>query len=118
MALNGKQLPEKPLYPSPTAGNGKKDSISDSRGQGRKSNKLYYRCKQCGAWNNINTTDSSGGSQSGNGGNSKVTKTAGTGVTDLVSDSYVDGGTQTSYPGTGDQTVKRGCWLCGSLNSR
>jgi len=120
MSLDGKSLPERPLYPSPTSGDGKvrPNSARSGKGQGKGAATRFVTCRNCGFTVDSKTTDKSGGTQDGNGGYSEVTKTAGDGVTDLVSDSYVDGGTTTRYPGTGEQTVKKGagCPLCGSKN--
>ncbi len=120
--LNGKELPEKPLFPSPSAGDGKvrPNSARSGKGQGKGAATRYVTCKHCGFTVDSNTVDHSGGTQDGNMGYSEVTKTAddAVGVTDLVSDSYVDGGTITRFPGEGYQSVKKGagCPLCGSKN--
>jgi len=119
MALNGKSLPEKNWYPSPTAHDGRfrANSARSGKGQGRGSPHRFVECKQCGFTVDKTVTDSSGGTESGNGGYGKVTKTAGTGVTNVDSDLYTDG-TSTKYPGVGEQTAKKGsgCPMCGSKN--
>ena len=119
MKFNGKSLPEKRLYPSPTAGDGRlrANSARSGAGQGKGSSHKYVSCKQCGFTVDKSVTDHSGGTLSGDSGYGPVTKTAGDAVTDLISDTFTDG-TQTKYPGTGEQTVKKGagCPMCGSKN--
>ena len=121
MALDGKQLPERPLYPSPSAGDGKviHSFKRSGKSQGKGSPKKMVQCSQCGFVFDKTTVDCSGGTQDGNGGYSEVTKTAddAVGVTDLVSDTFTDG-TITRYPGVGNQEVRKnaGCPLCGTKN--
>ncbi len=101
MSLNGKSLPEKQMFPSSTGRDGRirANSARTGKGQGLGSAKLMYKCQWCGAVNNANTVDSSGGTLDGSMGYGPVTK-------------YSDG--------HGEQSVQKnsGCWLCGSKNSR
>ena len=120
MALNGKSLPEKNWFPSPTARSGKvrRNSARDARGQGRGNPDRMVHCSQCGFVFDKKRVDTSGGTRSGNAGYGPVTKTVGDAVTDIAGDSYVDDGTVTRYKGVGEQTVKKGsgCPMCGSKN--
>ncbi len=120
MALNGKRLNEKKMFPSRTGRDGRVrgNSARDARGQGRAKSSRFVHCKQCGFVFDMTKTNHSGGTQSGNGGYGAVTKTQGTAVTDIAGDSYVDDGTVTRYGGHGEQTVGKGsgCPFCGSKN--
>jgi len=119
MKFSPKSLPEKKWYPSPTAGDGKvrPNSARTGKGQGKGSTHKYVSCKFCGFQVDMSTTDHSGGTRDGHGGYGKVTKTAGTAVTNITHDAYTDG-TSTEYPGVGIQVVKKnsGCPMCGSKN--
>ena len=98
MKFNPKQLNEKKMYPSHTAGSGRArpNSLKTGEGHGKKSPKLIYNCAQCGHPVDINRTDHSGGTLTGNGGLGPIT------VTD----------------GVGESSVRKGagCPLCGSKN--
>lgn len=99
MALNGKNLPEKNWFPSPTARDGKvrRNSARNARGQGKGDPDRMVHCKQCGFVFDKTRVDTSGGTLSGNFGYGPVTK-------------YADG--------HGEQTVPKGagCPLCGTKN--
>jgi DNA-directed RNA polymerase subunit RPC12/RpoP len=100
MSLNGKSLPEKNWFPSPTARDGRirPNSANSGAGQGKGSPKRMVHCKQCGFVLDSKTNDNSGGTLDGNMGYGPYTLTNGDGVK--------------------EREVKKGagCPLCGSKN--
>jgi len=116
MALDGKGLPEKSMFPTRTAGSGRvrPNSARTGAGQGRGSNKLMVSCRQCGFVFDKKKVNQPGGDLQCKDGYGPVTKTAG----DTVYDAQESGTAIAATEGTGDATVKknRGCPMCGTLN--
>jgi len=104
--------PFAPIFPTPTAGNGRirLNSARDGSGQGRGSSKRIGRCKQCGFLNDFRAIDTSGGDHSGDGARGVITKTDTTATT-LNGSSIVE-----KY---GDAAFRKGagCAVCLSKNS-
>lgn len=114
MALDGKGLPEKSMFPTRTAGSGRvrPNSARTGAGQGKGSNKLMVSCRQCGFIFDKKKVTQSGGDLQGKDGYGAVTITAG----NTVYDAQESGTAISATGGTGEQTVKRGCPFCGTLN--
>lgn len=98
-----------PMFPSPTAGDGRvrRNSARTGAGQGAGGTKAMTRCKQCGFPFDANAVDTGGGSQKGDGGLGGVTKTDNSATLD-------DGTALTAE--YGDRTVSKGagCPHCGT----
>ena len=100
-----------PMFPSPTARDGRvrANSKRTGQGQGRGSSRKFLHCKQCGYVFDRNKTDVSGGTESGDGGLSGI---------EIDSETYTVGGS--SHTDT-FASVRRvdpgaGCPQCGSKN--
>jgi len=116
MKFSPKDLPEKKMFPSETAGNGRirANSARTGAGQGKGSPRRMVRCAQCGFLVDMAKVDHSGGTMDGNGGYGPITKT----VESTVYDPQESGTAISANQGYGDHSVKKnaGCPHCGSKN--